>query len=613
MEGWRFLWLLWVAAQACSPSDGSALAPFFVDTASSVSLATGDSCAPFPTLQAAFSASSNLSEVVISLQSSATVLVWEVENSVTLLGNSHSIAFETYVMLANNLTIHRATLISTFDSTYILGAFAPLSIYFCTMQGFVSPPIVVQSQVIVANSVFVDNPRGVFYYLQYSTFLNVTDSKFMRNAAHSGAVIFNYPPINAGVARFLFVNCEFKGNGNTGGNSVLFVSDESANFYEDSEVIVFSKCLFQDSLASTFQIKTKLFQLTAEDCQFEHELQLLTGRATNTSVTFSRISVSNCGGPLVVLELAGVLQVNSSNFTHISLGPVIYVSGQGISKSLIYMSEVRVKGIANSGSSIYGNLINALSATVWLRDVSVADFRADVTGLFYFAQSVIYSQGLSCFNGSASQTVIGQLTSCTAMMNATLFDGLQSRGSMAISIASSVELRQVTFRNILGSWDENMQVFTTNFFLFTLGSTELIDGLVAELVQPGSTLIYVYGGQCSLVNTHLTGSLGMGLFTVSAGNVTVRTSSFRFTASKTFAKLLLAGHIDFDLLQLQDLTFSAPILSISSQSIVSIQRLVLTNVTALALSKGQDYKMLIGSAQIERSVVSSLAHFSIAV
>lgn len=614
MKGWLLAWLFLVAAQACSPSDGSDLAPFYVDAASSVSPATGSICAPFLTLQAALSASLDLAAVVISLLSSATMEYGEVNNSLTLLGNFHSITLEDIIMVQKALVIQKATLISTTDTLYILGAFAPLSLHFCTMQGFISPAIIVQSQVTVTNSVFLDNARGVFYNLQQSGVLNVTDSKFVGNAALSGAVLYAYPVSAAGFMESLFLNCEFKANGNTKGNSVLLINDETVSYKKKTgKAVIFSKCLFQNSQSATFQLISKFSQVTIDNCQFEHEPQLLTGKTSDSNVTFSQISVKNCGGPLVAIAFGGMLQINSSNFTNIGLGPVIHVTGQGLAKSLVYMSETNVSDIANSGSSIYGNLINAVSATIWLHDVSVTGFRAAETGLFYLAQSVVYSQGLSFFNGSASQFVIGQLTASTVMMNATLFDGLQSRGSMALATASSVELREVTFRNILGSWDENMEVYTTNFFLFMLGSTELIDGLVAELVQPGSTLIYVYGGQCFLSNSHLTGPLGMGLFTILSGNVTVRTSSFSITAGRTFAKLLLAGRIDFDLLQLQDLTFTAPILTISSQSIASVQRLILTNVTTLALSKGQDYRMLIGSAHIERSAVSSLAHFSIAV
>jgi len=132
-------------------------------------------------------------------------------------------------------------------------------------------------------------------------------------------------------------------------------------------------------------------------------------------------------------------------------------------------------------------------------------------------------------------------------------------------------------------------------------------------VHPGSTLIYVYGSQCSLSNSRLTGPLGIGLFTIISSNVTVKTTALDFTAGKSIIKLLLGGYIEFDLLQLQDLTLSASILAISSHSSVSIRSLILINVTTVALSKGESFQMLVNDAHIVRSSVSSLVHFSTAV
>jgi len=612
MKGWAFAWLLWRAAWACSLSDGSALAPFFVNETASLP-PTGDSCAPFPSLQAALSASSSLSAVTISLQSSATFPFWTVSNSLTLLGNFFSLAFEEFVQVEGDLTIREATLTSTFTTEYILSSAGPLNLHHCTVQGFVSPPIVVITQVTVTHSVFVNNTRGVFYSLRIGGSLNLTDSQFLGNAVHSGAVFFVYPSSNPGSTYIRVSDCEFAGNGNIGASSVLALNDKTVSTNRNTvQWISFSRCWFRDSKAATFQLTSMFFDLTVQDCRFEREAQLLTGQS-NRNVTIARVSAMNCAGPLVVLALSGNLSIQSSNFTDTNPGPVVYVTGSQPSASLVYLSELNITNIANPGSTVYGILLNAMSATVWMSDIRLSHFQSAANGLLYLSQTVLYSQGLYCLNGTSSEKVIGQFTASTVVMNATVFDALRSRGSMAICTTSSLTLRQVTFRRIEGFWNENVQVYTTSFLLLMPGSNTYIEALTAELVHPGSTLLYVFEGQCSLSDSRITGPLGMGLFTIMSGNVTVKTTALHFTEGRTLAKLLLGGQIHFDLLQLQDLQFSAPILTLSSQSAAYIDRLVLTNMSAMALSKGENYKVVVGGALIERSSVSSLAHFSIAV
>lgn len=617
MKGWLSVWLLCVVADACTLSDGSTVTPFFVDESSTVSPATGSSCAPFLSLSAALMASASQSLVTLSLQSSASLPTWEVRNTLAILGNSHSISLLGKIEVYEELSISALAITSVFETNNVFEVLeGSLTLIDCFLSGFVSNIISVRGQITVEASVFSNNSMGIFDCVELGVMISISDSKFNDNAGSSGAIFEIYPKQGEAATTVTVTNCDFQRNGAIGGLSVLALNDMSVDLLGESslalQTISFSGCRFKEQVAAVFQVASKVFGVSIDSSWFENEPQIVTGSLGNTSLSLSRSSVTNCAGPLLSLTLSGQLFVTATNFTNISSGPVIYVTGSQPAVSLVYVSHVSVNFITNLSTVLYGTLLNAVSATVWMTDVHLNHFTTVSNGIFSLYQATLYTQGLTCYNGTAQAGVIGQMTACTVVMNNTLMDEVNSRGSMSAIVSSSFFANHIIFRNITGFWDVNLAVYTTNYFLF-VGSTAAIDDLAGELVVPGSTLIYVSGAKCTLSNAHFRGPLGMGLFTVLGGSITVRSSDFSFTKGRSIAKLLLGGFIDFDLLCLRDLTLSSPLITISSHSAIYMHSLVLVNVTTVALSKGQDYTLRVDSAYITRSAVAWLSQFGIGV
>ena len=614
MKNWAFFSFVYMLASSCAPPDGSNASPFYVDRASAVTPATGSTCAPFPSLSNALVAAALLSTATISLQSAASLPAFSVSNSIQILANSHGIDLPGTVSISGKLEISAATLISVSAAGYSFDVFEGiLSLITCEMSGFSSNPINIRGQVLASNCIFRDNSKGVFMNSRFGGTITISNSQFYSNAAVSGAVLLLYPVTDAGVTTISFTNCEFQGNGINGGNSVVALNDLGIGAPMGSQTILFSKCSFKGNLAAPFQLANKVFNVTIDSCTFENEPQIIIGSLTMTNLILSNSHVFNSKGPLVSLTMSGQLRINSSNFTNIDTGPVVYAIGKGPATSLISLSQVLINFIDNPGSTVFGNLINAISTTIWLTDVRMSNFTGQMHAMFYISQAVLYSQGLSFYNGSAPNGVIGSLLFSTVVMNNTLFDYVNSRGSMSYLTASSVAINRMTFRNVQGYWDVNALVYTTNFFIINPGAVVTIGGLIGEFAVPGTTTIYVNGGKCVVSNSNFVGPLGMGLFTVLAGSLSIRTSTFDLTRGRAFGKLLLSGYFDIDVLHLRDLTLTSPIITISSQSITYIKSLILTNVTTIALGKGQEFTLIVDSAQITRSAVSSLVHFSIGV
>lgn len=612
MKGWRLIWLLCMSVSGCFPSDGSPAAPFYVDFASVVTPATGSSCAPFPSLAEALTASSSLSTATIALESAASLPAFSVTNSLQILANSHSIALSGTLVVTGNLEIADAALTSsalTGHSFDVSGGI--LSLSYCEVSGFSGFLVLLRGEVVVSNCVFRNNAQGVFASSRLGGILTLANSQFYSNAATSGAVFFIYPSGGNEATTISVTNCTFESNGAAGGSSVLALNDLGTGQSTETQTVFFSKSSFKGNFAAPFQVTSKAFNITIEGCTFENEPQIVTGSLTTANLTLSSSSIVNSAGPLVSLTMSGQLCLNSTNFTNINPGPVVYVIGRSPATSLVLLNQLILNFINNPGVVVLGTLINSVSTTMWLTDVSLSNFTAQLQAIMFISQSILYSQRLSFYNGTATVSVIGSFVASTAVMNDTLFDWVNSRGSMSFLTASNVEINQVTFRNIIGFWDVNIFVYTTNFMIINPGSMVTLNGLIGELAIPGSTIIYIAGGKCIMSNSHFVGPLGMGLITVLGGSVTVRTSTFRFTMGRAYVKLLLGGYFDIDTLELQDLTLSSPIITISSLSTAYIKSLILTNVTSIALGKGQDYRLRVDSARILRSSVSSLAHFSI--
>jgi hypothetical protein len=311
--------------------------------------------------------------------------------------------------------------------------------------------------------------------------------------------------------------------------------------------------------------------------------------------------------------MSGQFLLTDSSFADISPGPVVYVTGRSPSVSLVRLASLEVRDVLNTGLTVYGGLVNSLSVTLWITDLYMCNFQGLTAGIFALSQTVLYSRNATFVNGTAPQYGIGQLTACTTVMNSTVFELVYGVGPMFFITASNTVFSQLTFRNIRGFWEPTIMAYTTNLLLFGPQTVSIIDGMVVELARIGSPILYVYFGKCTISNSKLTGPLGMGLFTVLGGSAVVRTSAFAFTEARSIAKLLLGGYLEFDELLLENLALSGALITISSQSTVYVRSLLLRNVTTVAFSKGQDYKLIIDHAHISRSNVAALVHFSIGV
>lgn len=613
MMAWLLLWLLQMTIRGCLWSDGSPSAPFFVDPSSIITSATGSSCAPYFSLETALIAGQALASVTISLGGPSSLPAWTLANSVVFLGNSNEIDVTGTVAVTGTVEFVTATLVSSLLVDAVFRVTGSLSLSSCVLSHFSSLPILVEGQVVLTSSTLSHNSKGVVASLVLKGTLTATDSHFLYNANTAGAVFFIYPSGGSGLVQYTISNCKFQGNGSKAASSVLLLNDLGVISSAALQRIAFTGCRFEGHPAATFQIISRTFSLEVQDSSFEGENRILSGSLSMVNVTIARVTVVNCAGPLFSLSMSGLFLLSNSTFTSINPGPVVYVTGRGSSVSLVRLASLQVRNIQNLGNTVYGNLINSLSVTLWITDVYMSNFEGLISGIFALAQTVLYSSNTTFVNGTAPQYGIGQLTACTTVMNSTVFELVNSRGAMFIITASNTAFYQITYRNIQGFWDPTIMAYTTNCLLFAPQTVAIIDGLVAELVRIGSPILYVYGSKCTISNSKFTGPLGMGLFTVFGGSAVMRTSVYAFTEGRSIAKLLLGGYLEFDVLSLENLALSGPLITISSQSTAYIRSLLLRNVTTMAFSKGQDYKLVIDSAHITRSNVAALVHFSIGV
>ena len=84
-----------------------------------------------------------------------------------------------------------------------------------------------------------------------------------------------------------------------------------------------------------------------------------------------------------------------------------------------------------------------------------------------------------------------------------------------------------------------------------------------------------------------------------------------FTSARSVFQMLLEAHIEIDLLKLDNLVLSGPIITSSTHSSLHAQDLRLTNVSGVALSKGREYEVRVDRAVVVGCRIGSLVHFSI--
>lgn len=607
------LLLLKASAGSCPTPDGSPTAPFYVDQASTEALASGSSCAPFTSLESALVAASSLTEVTISLQSQTSLLSRSLEDEVVLLGNLNQLDLTGTILVLGSLKIIQAKLTSSVSVDFILEVTGTLFLDTCNVTSFSSLPVHVRGKVDISNSLFSDNARGVFASFMLGGNLTVTGSQFFRNARNSGAVFFLSPASGQDATNYLISNCEFKGNGAKGRNSVLVLNEYSVLPSVEKQTITFLRSNFSGHPAPTFQLINRLFSLIIREGKFENETQLVTGTLIETNVTVAGISVSNSKGPLFVLQFPGIFNLTSSNFTNIGNGPLVHATGKGMSSSLIFLSRVRVAYISNSDKDVRSILILARYATVRLEYVHLENFTSTNVGVFDLFQSVLISQNFSSKNGTANQSVVGTSLFSSFNMWDTSIEALGTGGAMWVIFQSTANITRIKYRNIAGPYVAIIKSFITNLFTIRSRSEAVITGLDIQTVVTGTSLIYVYNSSLSFSSSVIAGPGGVPTLACNGGIFIIRDVVINITTSQSIIRNLAGGLIDIDRMILRDMTLTSAICTLSSDSIVRIQTLVISNTTCVAVTSGQHFNVEIDEALIENSNIGTLVDSGIVV
>lgn len=602
--------LLFGLCSTCLLSDGSQAAPFYVNS-EEVTPASGDSCSPFPSLAAALLAAADLLSATILLETSAELPVWTVRNSVVLLGNRHTLQVRGPVSVVGQLQMVQIQLISNTTCDFVLEVTGTLALEGCNMSDFTSLPIHVKGQVRISDSLFQDNNKGVFASLSLGGQLSVVRCQFLYNARSSGAVFFIFPANGTATSLFTVLNCVFEGNGKQGRSSVLDLNDRGVKTTTASHSISFSGCHFSTHPATTFRLTSSFFTLQIENSEFTNETQLITGALVNTTIT--QISVSQSQGPLFVLSLTEVFNLTFSNFTDIDKGPLIAITSSSISRSFLYMRSIHLANVTNLDFLTPGVLLHAQQTTIWLDTVTLANFKGNAYGIFVLVGSVLYARNISAWNSTATAGVIGIMTLSTIEMNDTSVEGLNSRGSMWIVNRSWARIRGVRYRKVQGYFESTVQVYTTNFVLLRQQSQVAIDGLDAQMAVAGTPLIYVLLSNLTVSNSVFAGPVGMSVIAIQSGRAVFSHVSLELTEARNLVMGLLEAYFEFDQLRLNGLKATSSLFTLSSGSIVYIRQLWLTNVTSIALSKGQHYQVTLGEVRIEQSNIGTLVYFGIGV
>lgn len=600
----ELLVLIWAMANACPLSDGSPVAPFYVNCTTSTNLFTGSSCAPFPSLDNALSVAAG-SKATISLLSSAWLSACNVTNTITLIANSNALELVGTVWVPGELKITQAKLVSSARSSFLLDITGTLILENCTVTGFQAFPIHVQGQVHVSNSLFTGNTRGVFASLVLGGNLTVIQSEFIRNAELSGAVFYIYPVKGLKATLFFIANCVFEGNGAKEGSSVLALNDYGAPTSLQKQTINFFTCRFQGHPVSTFQIISRLFILSIQESKFENETQLVIATLTNSAISLAQLAVTNSKGPLFVLRLLGVFNLTSSNFTYIEKGPLVTAKGVGASASLLWLAQLYVANISNSDLITYGNLLNAWDAAIWLDAVRIENFTCVTNGVFFLIQSVLLGRDFVANTGSSPSNIVGIAFFSVYSLNDTLIEALNSGGTMWNFFNCSAVFRRITYRRIDGFLTTS-KLYSTNLFIFRSNSEVSIDELDVVTQNQGTPLIFLFNSSLLLANSVVTGPIGLSAFSTNGGFFQLRQVTLNISIAISVIRGQAGGIFDIDVLSLRDTSVSHSVCSLSSDTMIVITNLLLVNVVSPSFTSGQHFTVTIEEARIEDSRLGTL-------
>jgi hypothetical protein len=241
------------------------------------------------------------------------------------------------------------------------------------------------------------------------------------------------------------------------------------------------------------------------------------------------------------------------------------------------------------------------------------NFTSSSVGVFDLYQSLLISQNFSAKNGTSISSIVGTSQFSAFSMRDTSIEALNSGGTMWVIFQSTVNLTRITYRNIIGPYAASVKVYITNLFTIRSRSEAVITGLDIQTVVPGTSLIYVYNSSLSLSNSVVSGPGGVPTFACNGGTFIIRDVVINITSAQNIIRNLAGGLIDIDRMVLRDMTLLYAICTMSSNSILRIQTLVLSNITCTAMTSGQDFNVTIGEALIENSRIGTLVDSGIVV
>jgi hypothetical protein len=327
----------------------------------------------------------------------------------------------------------------------------------------------------------------------------------------------------------------------------------------------------------------------------------------------TKLVVSKCKGPLFVLQVNGVVSLSRSNFTNIAQGPLIIAKGTGHSSSLVSLSYIDIFDINNSDSVTYGNLINAQTLTIQLFSVHISNFTSIANGLLFLINTVLSSQQFSAIHGFAFASVIGLNVFTTISMYESYFEDVNSGGTLWFFMQSTAAIKRVTYREIVGFWDDNLHVYSTNLFSFQRSSTQsTVDYLDVLLLNQGYPKAFVIECSIQITNSIFSGPMGMAVVGANYASITLRNITIISSSGDTVLHAFAEVYYDLDQIILRDMTLVTTVWYLY-ESVLTLQRLEMINVTAPTFTRGLRFKMNIGEAVIDRSRITWLVGSGISV
>ena len=374
--------------------------------------------------------------------------------------------------------------------------------------------------------------------------------------------------------------------------------------------ITFTECSFLSHSSVVFQLSLSKFSFALEKCSFEDEEQVLAGDIANTNLTIANSTMSNSLGPLVSLDLNGVLEVKHCSFANITDGPAFYVLGHDVATSLVSLRDLHLFNITNLNQIVVGILLNTQYTSVSVVNVELRNFTAYLCGIAYVSFAVFESEGMKAYDGLAVQSVLGIYQRSTCLWRDTLYDNLTCGGQMWSLLTLEGTIDGIVYSHILGTYRAVHGLYTTNFMMVVSASVK-VNALRTTLVRQGTPLLFGNVANITVTNSHFEGPLGFALLTVQNSHAWIKNTTMDFSIGRSVYQIVFGAVVEVESCKLRNTVLSGPLVITSTASSLHVKEMELVNVTAQSLSKGSNFTLIVDQASITNCRIGSLAFFSI--